>query len=868
MTPKVAQFLVISQVLRRSNCINNFILESEFINDDEISAFINLWEVIQLMSSIPHLRPWMRCCQSMLSDASISNVARQLIIDKLSGILSVIKLQPIRDFDWLAMSYIHWIFHDEDQAHKMLASISTRYVARREKTQIQNLLVDQSSLPSQPDKIATTNKKRQELRSFGANQCEDNFKIVPVVLTSNSHLKDIEATQLASPSSVNEIEASDAHNCRPISLRFHPVGSDEAKAFLVDQLDELVHLSEVKKYESVLIKMGEDLVTRQSDKLQQSTAYSLGKYAYEKERFDVAEQLLARVVADINCTVSSRTWAKLYLALSKRGLGKVCTARKMLLEIVCEDNISDCIRQAKNALMWLNLNDGNDQEVNKCIAESLRSSMKSEQSDEVELISRVLSTVKWLRSERKGQLSHTIDRASSDGVVASIDRIQLSRCGKVFELGGWFVDPGHQLRHLFLVRGNRVWNLDLEKAAYLPRPDLDGLVKSVGGNAGLQPGLKITQIFMPEEAIPFRLGEEAELFVVLANGNQFCLSRTILACELSINQIKAVLDTAINESCVLKSPNFLYRARELWKSVLLSKLDKRAEHYCYGKAPKSPELSVLVPLYGRVDFMEYQLNWFNAWKRRRTLDETPFQLIYVLDDPRMKHECLALAKRCNTLYKMPFELVINSENLGFAGANNCGASFVNAPFMLLLNSDVLPARDDAIEIMLSAMQQHSGEIGALGAQLLFDNGAVQHQGMEFVKDDSQVGELGRIWLNDHPLKGVKVEPQQCRALIEVEAATAACLLLPTNRFKAVGGFSSDYIVGDFEDSDLCMKLREMGFPIMVDLSATFYHLERQSVNLASSGDAMKMKIVAANAITHHQRWCSAIERLHQTRLKP
>jgi hypothetical protein len=61
-----------------------------------------------------------------------------------------------------------------------------------------------------------------------------------------------------------------------------------------------------------------------------------------------------------------------------------------------------------------------------------------------------------------------------------------------------------------------------------------------------------------------------------------------------------------------------------------------------------------------------------------------------------------------------------------------------------------------------------------------------------------------------------------------------------------------------------MKLRTQGLPILVDLAASFYHLERQSLELASSSDAMKTKVVAANAITHHQRWCSAIEQLHRS----
>ena len=53
----------------------------------------------------------------------------------------------------------------------------------------------------------------------------------------------------------------------------------------------------------------------------------------------------------------------------------------------------------------------------------------------------------------------------------------------------------------------------------------------------------------------------------------------------------------------------------------------------------------------------------------------------------------------------------------------------------------------------------------------------------------------------------------------------------------------------------------MGLPILVDLAAVFHHLERQSVGIGDVDDSLKAKVVTANAITHHQRWCSAIERM-------
>ena len=267
--------------------------------------------------------------------------------------------------------------------------------------------------------------------------------------------------------------------------------------------------------------------------------------------------------------------------------------------------------------------------------------------------------------------------------------------------------------------------------------------------------------------------------------------------------------------------------------------------------------------------MEYQLNWFGAWHRRRRGSGPSIQLIYVLDDPSQLQECIELARRCQLLYTVPFELVINKNNLGYAGANNCGVEFARAETLLLLNSDILPSSDECLTDMLSALHEQNGRIGALGARLLFDNDAVQHQGMEFMQNSSLDGDLAELWLNDHPGKGMKASltAAEMRPLEEVEAATAACLMLPTRLFRTLGGFSLDYILGDFEDSDLCLRIREFGLAIAVDHSSVFYHLERQSLSMHNHIAGIKMKLVTANAHTHHENWCSTIERLKQSEIR-
>jgi GT2 family glycosyltransferase len=93
----------------------------------------------------------------------------------------------------------------------------------------------------------------------------------------------------------------------------------------------------------------------------------------------------------------------------------------------------------------------------------------------------------------------------------------------------------------------------------------------------------------------------------------------------------------------------------------------------------------------------------------------------------------------------------------------------------------------------------------------------------------------------------------------VPGVTGAALLVRRAAFEAAGGFSTDYIVGDFEDSDLCLMLRAAGHEIAYESRAELFHFERQSIAL-HEGHARTLAGVL-NRRLHHRRWDSAIAAL-------
>jgi len=55
--------------------------------------------------------------------------------------------------------------------------------------------------------------------------------------------------------------------------------------------------------------------------------------------------------------------------------------------------------------------------------------------------------------------------------------------------------------------------------------------------------------------------------------------------------------------------------------------------------------------------------------------------------------------------------------------------------------------------------------------------------------------------------------------------TGACVGIPKKVFENVGGWSEGYIIGDFEDFDLCLKVAERELKVTTHHGIEFVHLE-------------------------------------------
>ena len=291
----------------------------------------------------------------------------------------------------------------------------------------------------------------------------------------------------------------------------------------------------------------------------------------------------------------------------------------------------------------------------------------------------------------------------------------------------------------------------------------------------------------------------------------------------------------------------------VWKARTENATNEQLVHYNKSAAEDSPEVSLIIPIYGRYDFIEHQLAQF-----ANDPDMRSHEILYVIDDPGLSEEIRLSCESIAPLYHIAFNVLYLNANLGYAGANNAGVRRSSAPVVLLLNSDVFPCRAGWLRQMLKCAGEQIDQL-ILGARLLYEDESVQHDGMEFHASPF----ISHLWTNLHPGKGLPADQFATSSQPSArECVTGACLMLSRESYNAIGGLNENYILGDFEDSDLCMRARAHGRSIALAEHVTLYHLERQSQNLVST-NRWKTELTYYNCWYHTQQWDTQIQALKQ-----
>jgi GT2 family glycosyltransferase len=196
-----------------------------------------------------------------------------------------------------------------------------------------------------------------------------------------------------------------------------------------------------------------------------------------------------------------------------------------------------------------------------------------------------------------------------------------------------------------------------------------------------------------------------------------------------------------------------------------------------------------------------------------------------------------------------FRCLRNETQQGFVKSCNRGAKGSKAPYLSIITDDVI-IHEGYFDKMFECMKD--ADMGIVGSKLIFPPtsthkarpaGKIQHVGVAL---DIRANVV-------HPLVGWSPENPKTQISREVLAVTGAIMTIRSKIFHSLGGFDVIYGLGYWEDIDLCLKVRKLGYKIWLENSASAYHY----VAATSEKGVVHNSGFQQNAMIFRTRWANS-----------
>ena len=242
----------------------------------------------------------------------------------------------------------------------------------------------------------------------------------------------------------------------------------------------------------------------------------------------------------------------------------------------------------------------------------------------------------------------------------------------------------------------------------------------------------------------------------------------------------------------------------------------------------NPEVSIVIPVYNK---------WAYTAACLRSLAETScaagFEVIVV--DDQSTDETVQRLPAVHGLVHLR-----NEQNLGFVGSCNRGAEQARGRYIVMLNNDT-QVLDGWLDALLETFERHP-DTGLAGARLVYPDGSLQEAGGIVFRDGSGWN-YGR---DDNP------DRPDYQFVREVDYCSGACIMLPTDLFRELGGFDGHYAPAYYEDTDLAFRVRAHGLKVRLQPAATIIHHE--GVTSGTDLGSGTKRFQAINRKKFLQRW--------------
>lgn len=234
-----------------------------------------------------------------------------------------------------------------------------------------------------------------------------------------------------------------------------------------------------------------------------------------------------------------------------------------------------------------------------------------------------------------------------------------------------------------------------------------------------------------------------------------------------------------------------------------------------------PKVSIIIPFRDEVTMLKDCLKsiWLNT-------EYNNYEIILV-NNQSTKEETLNYLNNIKTQvtvldYNQPFN---------YSAINNFAVKHAKGEVLLFLNNDIEAREKGWLEAMIEHIERP--EIGAVGAKLSYPDNTLQHAGVV----------LGINGVAGHVHKHLpSISPgyfMRANAIQNLSACTAACLMVKKAVFEKIGGFNEKNLTIAFNDIDLCLEIRKLGYKITYTPYAHLTHYESKSRGFEDTPEKIK-----------------------------
>lgn len=250
-----------------------------------------------------------------------------------------------------------------------------------------------------------------------------------------------------------------------------------------------------------------------------------------------------------------------------------------------------------------------------------------------------------------------------------------------------------------------------------------------------------------------------------------------------------------------------------------------------------PLVSILIPTRDRLDLLRRTVEGVTTKTSYRNIE------VLIVDNGSVAEETLDWFKEICA--KDPRVRVLKMPGpFNFSDLNNRAARDARGDVLLFLNNDIEVIEPGWLDEMLGLVQRPG--TGCVGAKLSFPDGILQHLG---VCEDHR-GIMSHI--RYRAPRDAKGPFNRFRLRQEVQSVTGACLMIRRELFFEVGAFDDAAFRVNYNDIDLCYRVRQAGFSVIWTPFAHLLHHE--SATRGSDAEAANNPRLWVERMLMADRW--------------